>query len=240
MQQRGLFDEIGQVQASSVDVQTSKASAGKLLSTELSERELSEHKQPEIIHFEDLPNAHLAYFPRFLSVGEADEYLQYCIANLQWREDVIKMYGKTMKVPRLTALNGEPEAYYRYSGLDIHPKPWTETLLTLRDMCQQATQCQFNSVLANLYRTGQDSMGFHADDEAELGEQPVIAAISLGQVRTLKFRHQNRQDSLDLNLAHGSLLVMAGDTQRYWQHGISKTKKPLSERVSLTFRRIYR
>lgn len=175
-------------------------------------------------------------YSRFLLTHEADKYFQQLRGSLAWRQDHIKLYGREVKIPRLQAWYGDAEASYQYSGLLMQPLPWTPPLSALKNRCEQQTQTQFNSVLANLYRDGQDSMGWHSDDEPELGSQPVIASLSLGQSRNFDFRHKHTGEKIRIPLHHGDLLVMSGSTQQYWQHGISKTRKVLSERINLTFR----
>ena len=187
----------------------------------------------------DLPDANIRYLTDFLSQAEADQCLAALKQELTWRQDEITLYGKTFLTPRLQAWYGDPEARYHYSGISLHPLAWTETLLMLKRRCEQVAQTTFNSVLGNWYRDGSDSMGMHADDERELGSTPIIAALSLGASRPLKFRHKHAAAKIDLPLPHGSLLLMSGATQAHWQHGLSKTKKPIGERISLTFRHIF-
>ena len=133
---------------------------------------------------------------------------------------------------------GDPDAGYRYSGIDHQPRPWTPELQAIRARVEKQCQCIFNSVLANLYRDGKDSMGCHADDEKELGRNPVIASLSLGDERLFKLHHKNSKATLDIILGHGDLLVMAGTLQHHWQHSVPKTKKFKTGRINLTFRRI--
>ncbi|UAA39559.1 alpha-ketoglutarate-dependent dioxygenase AlkB [Paraneptunicella aestuarii] len=204
-----------------------------------SELQNQDDNELELIRFPQLPDAELAYYPQFLAVERADHYLTVLRESLAWKQEQIQLYGKSHLIPRLQAWYGDPEAKYQYSGLPMQPVPWTKELLELKLQCEYQLTCSFNSVLANWYRDGNDSMGFHADNEPELGAQPVIAAVSLGQERVIRFRHKNKKDTLALHLQHGSLLVMAGNTQSYWQHGISKSKRTLNDRISLTFRRVF-
>lgn len=153
------------------------------------------------------------------------------------------MFGRRHKQPRLEAWYGDPGTDYSYSGVHHTPLPWTDDLQKLRDLAQMASQSLFNSVLLNYYRDGQDHMGLHADDEPELGERPTIASLSLGAQRRMFFRPKKptpNQVTYSLDLDCGSLLIMAGDTQRNWKHGIRKTRKPCGARVNLTFRNITR
>jgi alkylated DNA repair dioxygenase AlkB len=158
------------------------------------------------------------------------------IETTPWRQEEIMVYGKRNLQPRLSAWYGTVE--YAYSGISLKPWPWTETLLKLKQRLEAVIGHQFNSVLLNYYRDQNDSMGMHSDDEAELGKQPVIASLSLGEERSFLLRHKYRKDikTIKLPLSSGSLLIMRGDTQSYWKHGIAKESKPCGPRVNLTFR----
>jgi alkylated DNA repair dioxygenase AlkB len=159
-----------------------------------------------------------------------------------WQQETILLWGKRIPQPRLTAWVGDADAAYTYSGLHLEPQPWPPLLTALRERVQAASGAAFNSVLLNLYRDGRDSMGLHSDDEPELGLRPVIASLSLGAEREILFRHKTRRDLklLRLPLPSGSLLIMRGDTQRDWKHGIEKTRQPCGPRINLTFRQIRR
>lgn len=191
--------------------------------------------------FVQLPmqDADVRYYPQWLTSSESDNYFTELVATLDWRQDTIKLYGKEHLIPRLQAWYGDPEAEYEYSGLPLVPLSWTKALQQLKRRCETVTGTSFNSVLANWYRHGQDSMGMHSDDEPQLGSQPVIGSISLGEERKLVFKHKQTKQRIPITLQHGSLLIMAGETQHYWQHGINKTAKPIEGRINLTFRRIY-
>ena len=171
--------------------------------------------------------------------ADPDELLAELTADVAWRQDRITVYGKSHLQPRLTAWYGD--CAYRYSGLTLEPAPWTPRLQQLRECVQALTGCEFNSVLLNYYRNEHDCMGMHSDDERELGPRPAIASLSLGAERELQLRHRARRDlkPVRLPLPPGSLLLMRGDTQRYWRHGIPRLRRPCGPRVNLTFRRIY-
>lgn len=188
----------------------------------------------------NMVDADVHYYPSFLLPDQALHYFNLLKHKLEWREEQIQLYGKLFKVPRLQAWYGDSEASYRYSNLTMQPNSWIDSLLTLKGLCEQKTSHTYNSVLANLYRDGQDSMGMHSDDEPELGLEPCIASLSLGQERTLIFSHKSSKERIRLPLVSGSLLIMKGKTQKYWQHGIAKTKRPLQARVNLTFRTIFK
>ena len=164
--------------------------------------------------------------------------LNELIASCDWRQDSITLFGKTHPQPRLTAWYGD--AAYRYSGLTLKPAAWTSRLRQIRNRVDQLTGHHFNSVLLNYYRDQQDCMGMHSDDEPELGNRPAIASLSLGARREFRLKHRRRRDleTVKLPLPSGSLLLMAGDTQRYWRHGIVRQRQPCDPRINLTFRRI--
>lgn len=196
---------------------------------------LSEIGTTEILEMSD---ADVSYVPAFLQQADADVHFNDLLHNLAWRQDHIKLYGREVLIPRLQAWYGEPEAEYQYSGLLMRPLSWTDSLRSLKQQCEEHCQSSFNSVLANLYRDGRDSMGMHSDDEPELGPQPVIASLSLGEERDFRFKHKRTGERVQVCLAHGSLLVMKGQTQANWQHGMNKTKRSIGERINLTFRYI--
>jgi alkylated DNA repair dioxygenase AlkB len=187
-----------------------------------------------------LADAKVQYLANWLDNETADSLLYLFQRELDWSEGEIKMFGKKIKIPRLQAWYGDAGTNYEYSGVTMHPIPWHDELYTLKARCEHQCGSAFNSVLANLYRHGQDSMGMHSDDEAELGIEPIIASVSLGEVRNFDFKHQVNGDKFRLPLEHGSLLIMSGKTQKYWQHGIAKTKKQIEPRINFTFRQILR
>jgi len=159
--------------------------------------------------------------------------------DVPWRQDRVRIHGREFLQPRLSAWYGDPGTVYTYSGLTLSPEPWPALLSSLRGRVEVDAGAGFNSVLCNLYRDGKDSMGFHADDEPELGSNPVIASVSLGATRRFSLRHVKRAgDKLDLELPGGSLLVMAGSTQHFWRHAVPKRPSVLASRINLTFRRI--
>ncbi|MEQ1636810.1 MAG: alpha-ketoglutarate-dependent dioxygenase AlkB [Methylococcales bacterium] len=180
----------------------------------------------------------LYWHRQFYSPQQADELFTQLNATCAWQAEEVLVYGKWHKVPRLMCWYGDEAAYYRYSGVNHQPLPWTPELLDIKEKVQQKCQCEFNSVLLNLYRDGQDSMGYHADDEKELGENPLIASLSFGAERLFKLQHKHRKISLDFMLGHGDLLVMAGTMQRHWRHTLPKTKQPKTPRINLTLRQV--
>lgn len=180
-------------------------------------------------------------YHHFFVKKESDRFFNELLVGIKWQQDKIKYYGKEMNLPRLTAWYGDKGKSYSYSGIPMMPEPWTPTLLNIKKRIEEVAKVDFNSVLLNLYRNGRDSVSWHSDNEPELGENPVIGSVSFGQSRTLQFRHKIRKDlgRADVNLTHGSLLLMKGSTQKFWQHQIPKTTRSLDPRINLTFRVIY-
>lgn len=167
-----------------------------------------------------------------------DELLRDLIAHCRWRQERVTVYGKSHLQPRLVAWYGD--ASYRYAGLRLDPLPWTPGLQAIRSRVEAVTGHRYNSVLLNYYRDQNDRMGMHSDDERELGAQPAIASLSLGETRDLVLQHKTRKDlkRVRIPLPSGSLLLMRGDTQRHWRHGIERQTTPCGPRVNLTFRRV--
>jgi alkylated DNA repair dioxygenase AlkB len=189
-----------------------------------------------------VPGAEL-HFLRALDLGApADEVLHCLIAETPWRQDDVTVWGKTHKQPRLVAWYGDEGATYTYSKLTLEPLPWTELLADLKRRVEAASGEAFNSVLVNYYRDGNDRMGFHSDDEPELGPNPVLASLSLGEERAfvLKAYRDKSLKPVRIRLPSGSLLVMKGETQANWRHGIEREAHANGPRINLTFRRIYK
>lgn len=190
--------------------------------------------------WQTVDHGQLYWQPAFYSTVQADQLYQQLLDELDWQQRPITLFGREVLQPRLQAWCGE--ATYCYSGLSMRPDPWTPTLLTIREQIEQALVdmpgVRFNSVLANLYRDGADYMGWHQDNEPELGTEPVIASLSLGDTRRFVLRHVESRDKREYALSHGSLLVMAGQLQTHWQHSVPKTRQPKMPRINLTFRLI--
>jgi len=175
----------------------------------------------------------------WLEPGPADVLADGLSRVLPWQVHRVRLFGREVDSPRLSCWMGDPGAVYRYSGVRHEPHPWAEALLPIRDRLVRETGVAFNSALANLYRDGRDCMGWHSDDEPELGVQPVIASLSLGATRRFVLKHRRDPGrKLAFDLAHGSLLVMRGDTQGDYRHALPRTSKPVGPRINLTFRRI--
>jgi alkylated DNA repair dioxygenase AlkB len=182
-----------------------------------------------------LDDADAVLYPGWLD--DADALFQRLRDGIPWRQEHLSLFGRRIAQPRLSAYQGDFP--YTYSGLTLAAAPWHPALADLRDRCATAAGTPFNSVLANLYRDGGDSMDWHADDEAELGPAPVVASVSLGSVRRFQLRRKDKRGEAHcLSLGHGDLLVMGPETQAGWLHRVPKTKQPVGPRINLTFRHI--
>jgi len=188
----------------------------------------------------DMPGATLRYASHFFSAELAHNYFKVLLKDTAWREEEVLVWGKRHKQPRLVAWYGDAGAQYTYSGSSLTPAPWTSTLLELRQKIEAASGARFNSVLLNQYRNNNDSMGWHSDNEPELGKTPTIASLSLGESRVFLFKHRQEKDLgiRRITLGDGSLLIMSGETQKNWLHAIDKERQPCGIRINLTFRLI--
>lgn len=187
-------------------------------------------------HHFNLPDSDISYFPDLFSKEKADELFAKLQAEIPWQQDKITVFGKTHPQPRLTALFGNEGKPYGYSGIMMQPHRWNTLLTHIKEAVEQAAEIHFTTVLLNYYRDGKDSNGWHADNEKELGRNPVIASVSLGAERFFHLRHNNKKLTQKILLEHGSLLLMQGETQHCWKHQIPKTAKPIGPRINLTFR----
>jgi alkylated DNA repair dioxygenase AlkB len=191
---------------------------------------------PEPIYF-DVQDASIIYYPNFFSNEEAVILFDALQKEIPWQQDDIKVYGKVYPQPRLTALFGNEGKSYSYSNITMHPHSWTPLLLTMKEKIEQTVEVTFSTVLLNYYRDGRDSNGWHADNEKELGNNPIIASLSFGAERIFQLKHNFlKEEKLNITLEHGSLLLMQGSTQHFWKHQIPKTTKPIEPRINLTFR----
>ncbi|RLU00241.1 alpha-ketoglutarate-dependent dioxygenase AlkB family protein [Ketobacter sp.] len=190
----------------------------------------------ELIELED---GEILWARRFYDEDTARQLYSRLQEEIPWRQDNIRIAGKEMPIPRLQAWFGDPGMNYTYSGMTLEPTPWSDTLLTIKEQIEDYGDHRFNSLLANLYRDEQDSVGWHADNEPELGANPVIASLSLGAERTFQLKHRKHPErKLALELASGDLLIMKGSLQHFWLHQIPKNRHPTEPRINLTFRRI--
>lgn len=186
-----------------------------------------------------LANADLRYTPDWVDKPTADHWLAQLLAHTPWEQPSVFIHGQHFPVPRLLAWYGDADARYRYSGMTHDPLPWTPLLANIRQRVEAEVGEPFNGLLINHYRDGQDSMGWHSDSEAVLGPNPTVVSLNLGGTRRFDLRRVgSSRIEHSLVLEHGSLLVMAGQTQHYWQHQVAKTRKPCAPRLNLTFRLI--
>ncbi len=183
-----------------------------------------------------LPTPDVDWYPDWLPPADAAHALTQLVEEVEWRQDMMCTPAGRVPLPRLTAWLGEPDAVYVYSGIRNVPQPWTPTVAELKAAAESVCDARFNSVLINRYRSGTDSMGWHADREPELGAQPVIASVSLGVARTFDLRHNKTGVVQSFSLKGGSLLVMKGNTQADWRHRVPKEPRVAGERINLTFR----
>jgi alkylated DNA repair dioxygenase AlkB len=184
-----------------------------------------------------MPDADVIFYRNFYNQQESDELFKTLFNEIKWRQDKMKIYGKEVNLPRKTAWYGDKNKSYTFSGIHLQPEPWTPTLLQVKEKVEKIGKVQFNSVLLNLYRDGNDGISWHTDAETELGKNPVIGSVSFGGTRRFMFRHKyNKELKAEIELTHGSFLLMAGTTQHFWQHQIPKTSKNVQPRINLTFR----
>ena len=182
-------------------------------------------------------NQRVLYHPQWLTQDQADELYQHCHSS-DWQAETITLFGKQITVPRRVFWMGDADAHYSYSNTSHIPVPWSKELLELKNRIKRELGLQFNSVLGNLYRDGQDHMGWHRDNETELGENPNILSISLGAERRFCFKHIQHGEKHALVLKHGSALLMQGNCQQQYKHALPKSIRIKSPRINLTFRLI--
>ena len=185
----------------------------------------------------NLPDAEIIYYPHFFDKKEADILFDQLTSDIPWQQDDIRVFGKVHPQPRLTALFGNEGKSYSYSNIKMQPHPWNPLLQKIKSRVESVSETNFTTILLNLYRDGKDSNGWHADNEKELGTNPIIASVSFGTERIFQLKH-NTISNLKQNilLEHGSLLLMKGTTQHFWKHQIPKTSKTIGSRINLTFR----
>jgi len=213
----------------------------------------------------NIPNGKVLYNPNYFDKRTSDNYLKHLLANsnnieplrtdwrlfekeklneikfvnIGWHHDSIKMYGKDVFLPRYSAWHGDSDKPYTYSGLTLTPKPWDTALLEIKKKIEIPAITEFNSVLLNWYRDGSDYIGWHTDAERELGENPIIGSVNFGATRTFQIRRiDNNAEKISFPLSHGTVLIMMGKLQHFWQHAVPKEKKINNTRINLTFRTI--
>ena len=192
---------------------------------------------------EEIPiqDGKLRLYPHLFSPEERDSFFRKLKENVKWQQEEIKLYGRVIPLPRLTAWFGDAGKTYMYSGITVEPEPWTPILLEIKSRIEEVSDVTFNSVLLNYYRNERDSVSWHSDDESELGKNPIIGSVSFGDVRTFQLKHKtNKSLTISRDLPDGSYLEMAGSTQHHWLHQIPKRTRKIGPRINLTFRVIQR
>ena len=194
------------------------------------------HEEPILLN---LPDAEFIYFPNFFTIEKADLFFETLLKDTPWQHDEISIFGKKIAQPRLTSLYGNEGKPYGYSNIVMHPHPFNSTLTFIKDEIENKVNEKFTTVLLNLYRNEKDSNGWHADNEKELGRDPIIASLSLGEERVFQIKHNsNKEAKRTITLQHGSLLLMKNGAQVHYKHQIPKASKPKNSRINLTFRKI--
>jgi alkylated DNA repair dioxygenase AlkB len=179
------------------------------------------------------------YYPHFFSQTESDQLLAKLLTEIAWVQGPIMIYGRSIMQPRLTAWHGDEGKVIRYSGISKAPSPWTPTLTKIKERVESTSGFFFNGALLNFYRDQRDSVGWHRDDEKEFGPNPVIASVSLGETRIFQLRkYRDKKIKAEIELEHGSFLLMKGETQHLWEHCIPKRARSLGPRLNITFRKI--
>ncbi|BAU65736.1 2OG-Fe(II) oxygenase [Stanieria sp. NIES-3757] len=204
-------------------------------------KQIDNRKHPEIITLpsdKNMSDGEVIIYQNFFEETESNQFFKELLSNINWRQEKMKIFGKEVDLPRLTAWYGDEGKSYTYSGITMSPDPWILPVLSIKEKIKKVIETNFNSVLVNLYRNGKDYISWHTDDEPELGKNPTIASVSFGATRRFQLRHKSNKDldTVEIPLTHGSLLIMRGSTQHFWKHQVPKTSKILTERINLTFR----
>lgn len=183
-----------------------------------------------------IPDGEYLHIDNFFSKKESDNYFEYLKQNVYWQQESMNIYGKKVLFPRLTAWYGDNDKAYTFSGITLNPNPWFPDLMKIKNKIEKIALVDFNSVLLNMYRDGNDSISWHSDSEPELGKNPVIASVNFGDSRVFQLRHKITKEKIEIELNHGSVLIMQGELQHFWLHQVPKTKLNKKERINLTFR----
>jgi alkylated DNA repair dioxygenase AlkB len=186
--------------------------------------------------FTKIEDGEIIFYSRLFNKVEADNFLNYLKTKIIWKQESMNMYGRKVDFPRLTSWYGDNDKPYSFSGITLQPYAWTNEILEIKEKIEKLTTVNFNSVLLNMYRNGNDSISWHTDAEKELGKNPIIASVNFGATRKFQLRHIHTKEKLEIELAHGSLLIMQGELQHFWQHQVPKTAQNVTERINLTFR----
>ena len=197
----------------------------------------SENQTAQKFH---IPDGEISLFDSFFNNTISEFYFKVLQREINWEQHRISLFGKSILEPRLTAFYGRPGVSYKYSGKVMQSQKLTNELIEIQESIERFSKTNFNSILLNYYRSGNDSMGWHSDDESCLGKNPTIASISLGSTRKMHFKHKTlKNQKVNITLNNGSLLLMSGSLQHQWKHQIPKSKRIFLPRINLTFRKIY-
>jgi len=183
-----------------------------------------------------IENGEFVFRANYFTAIESNKFFDSMKRTIQWKQESMNMYGKKIDFPRLTAWYGDNDKPYSFSGITLQPHPWTTEISDIKSRIEAECRVKFNSVLLNRYRNGNDSISWHTDAEPELGKNPVIASVNFGATRKFQLRHIKTKEKVEIELSNGSLLIMSGELQHFWQHQVPKTSKPVGERINLTFR----
>tara|TARA_B100001250_G_C19610892_1_gene704901 strand:+ start:107 stop:730 length:624 start_codon:yes stop_codon:yes gene_type:complete len=206
----------------------------------MSEQLSIKYDKSEKYKYIELPNLQIKYYNNYFDKNESSKHFKNLFDNIRWQTDTVNVWGKTFQLQRKIAWYADEGKSYRYSGKTLHPLPWTDDLIEIKYKIEKVTKTKFNSVLLNDYSSGEVGMGWHSDDEKELGTNPLIGSVSFGAERDFYLKHNNNTKikKLKLNLTNGSYLIMMGETQHHWKHSIPKRMKIKDRRINLTFRKI--
>lgn len=198
------------------------------------------YKEPKNEEYIRNENLRIKYYENYFDLNESNRLMAKLKIDVEWRKETVTVWGKKIKMKRRIAWYGDKGKSYTYSGLTVHPIEWNKILLEIKVKIEKVSSTQFNSVLLNEYSSGDVGMGWHSDDEKELGRNPVIASVSFGAERDFFLKHKSNKglEKVSINLKNGSLLFMLGETQHYWNHSIPKRMKIKDDRINLTFRKI--
>lgn len=185
-----------------------------------------------------LKNGEIFFNEFFFQKDESEFLFESLLQKVIWEQESMNIYGKKVHLPRLTAWYGDKDKNYSFSGITLNPNPWIDEILVVKRKVEQLTNSKFNSVLLNRYRNGNDSISWHTDAEKVLGESPLIASVNFGAERKFQIRHINTKEKKEIVLSNGSLIIMQGEFQHFWQHQVPKTNTSIGERINLTFRQI--
>jgi len=198
------------------------------------------YDSPQKSEFIESENLKIKYYENYFNLDESDSYISKLRNDIQWKSETATIWGKKVVMKRKIAWHGDEGKSYTYSGLTVHPNKWNDTLLSIKEKIEIVSPSKFNSVLLNDYSSGEVGMGWHSDNEKELGRNPIIGSVSFGVERDFFLRHKTNKglDKITINLKSGSLLLMFGNTQHHWDHSIPKRMKVKDQRINLTFRKI--